>query len=58
MLPQPGGLSRIETDQGPVLVSGTEVGETPFIAVSPREITLYAAGAYWPAARRTSFAVL
>ena len=42
-VPQPGGLSRIETDQGPVLVSGTEVGGTPFIAVSPREITLYAA---------------
>lgn len=42
-MPQPGGLSRIETDQGPVLVSGTELGKTPFVAVSPREITLYAA---------------
>lgn len=42
-VPQPGGLSRIDTDQGPVVVAGTEVGETPFIAVSPREITLYAA---------------
>jgi molybdate transport system ATP-binding protein len=42
-VPQPGGLSRIETEQGPVLVSGTEIGENPFIAVSPREITLYAA---------------
>ncbi|HSE66571.1 MAG TPA: ABC transporter ATP-binding protein [Gemmatimonadales bacterium] len=40
-MPQPGGLSRIETDQGPVLVPGTEAGETPFVAVSPREITLY-----------------
>jgi len=42
-MPQPGGLSRIETDQGPVRVSGTEVGASPFVAVSPREITLYVA---------------
>ncbi|HSR90448.1 MAG TPA: ABC transporter ATP-binding protein [Gemmatimonadales bacterium] len=42
-MPQPGGLSRIETAQGPVLVSGTEVGASPFVAVSPREITLYVA---------------
>jgi molybdate transport system ATP-binding protein len=42
-VPQPGGLSRIETDQGPVLVSGTEGGERPFIALNPREITLYGA---------------
>jgi molybdate transport system ATP-binding protein len=42
-VPQPGGLSRIDTDQGPVLVSGTQVGASPFVAVSPREITLYAA---------------
>ncbi len=42
-VPQPGGLNRVETDQGPVLVPGTEGGDRKFLAVSPREITLYGA---------------
>lgn len=37
----PGGLSKIETADGFVLVSGAESSGKQFLAVSPQEITLY-----------------